>query len=114
MNNFKQIYNIVKSVIKEDLINKSNQNNYLLIDGRDNAIIGEYNTDRPDDAIYDANSMAEADPSGLYLVCKAHPNGKYNIHQDCIYKTNNESRTYIKKYIQENIDYLLKQVILKT
>lgn len=111
-NYINKIYNIIKTIIKEDLEKNLMKKQYVLIDGRDNAIIGNYNTDLPDDAIYDANSMAEADPNGVYIVCKTY-NNRYDINKDCVYKTNNESKKYIQEYIKENINYLIETTLKK-
>lgn len=108
------IKKIVRQVIKEEF-NKMEeatpQEKYILVDNTDMAYMGTYYNS--EDAIEDAKSMAEANPYGLYSVCKSDDGKTFDYEKDCIYNTFDEGKQRVLNYIRENMKDIVKDVLME-
>lgn len=93
----KELYRTIHEILNEWV------DKYVLVDDRDDAIIGTYvNGSSKEDAIEDARSMGEADPYGSYSVYKAGLDGGFD-RQERVYTTYNEGKQQVGRIIKENI-----------
>lgn len=97
------IHNIVKKTIIEALTetNDTVSEEFILIDDRDGQEMGTYSD--KNDAIQDAKSMNEADPSGIYKICTIDANGE----RKCIYSTYDEDKIQFNESLKRYVKNLI-------
>lgn len=97
------IHNIVKKTIIEALTeaNDTVSEEFILIDDRDGQEMGTYSN--KNDAIQDAKSMNEADPSGVYKICTIDANGE----RKCIYSTYDEDKIQFNESLKRYLKNLI-------
>lgn len=101
------VKNILNDIVKKTMIEVLNETNdtaseeFILIDDRDEQEMGVYTNKY--DAIQDAKSMNEADPSGIYKICTINANGD----KKCIYSTYDEDKIQFNESLKQYVKNLI-------